>query len=64
MIGWKLQCKMSDGTTQSLPLKNGKESNPVEAAKYAVAAGLTKQPVCAWWVLCTLCMQDHIIKLV
>ena len=37
MIGWELLCKMSDGTTQWLPLKDVKESNPVETAKHAVA---------------------------
>ena len=36
-IGWELQCEMSDGTRQWFPLKDVKESNPVEAAKNAVA---------------------------
>ena len=45
---------MSDGATQWLPLKDIK--NPtVEAAKYAVAARLAKEPAFAWWVLHTLC---------
>ena len=46
---------MSDGTTQWLPLKDVKESNPVEAAEYAVATQLAKEPAFTWWVLCTLC---------
>ena len=33
MIGWELQCEISDGTTQWLPLKDVKESNPVDAVK-------------------------------
>ena len=47
---------MSDGTTQ--PLKDVKESNPVEAAKYIVAARLAKEPAFVWWVLCTHCTSD------
>ena len=40
IIGWELQHEMSDGTTQWLSLKDVKESNPVETAKYAVATRL------------------------
>ena len=54
----ELQCEMTDGPTQQLPLMDVKESNPIEAAKYAVATGLAKEPAFAWWVLCMLCKQD------
>ena len=64
MIGWELQCKMSDGTTQWLPLQDGKESNPIEAVEHTIATRLAKEPASAWWVLWTLHKQDHIIKTV
>ena len=52
----------ADDTTWWFPLWVVKESNPVESAEYAVATGLAKEPAFAWWVLCTLHKQDHIIK--
>ena len=45
-----------------LPLEVVKETNPVEAAEYAVAAGFAKEHAFTWWVLCTLYKQDCIIK--
>ena len=34
--GWKLNVEFSDGTTLWLPLKDIKESNPIELAEYAI----------------------------
>ena len=49
MIGWELQCRISDGTTKWLPLKDVKESNPIEAAQYTADASLAKESTFAWW---------------
>jgi hypothetical protein len=43
-IEWK------DGMTDWLPLKDLKESYPVQVAEYAVANKFAKQPAFAWWV--------------
>jgi hypothetical protein len=41
--GWFLQVQWRDGTTSWEPLRNLKESNPVEVAEYAVANKLVEQ---------------------
>ena len=51
-----------DRSTSWLPLKELKESNPVETAKYAVAMDIEKKPAFAWWVKHVLKKQDKIIK--
>jgi hypothetical protein len=35
--GWELLVKWKDGTTTWIPLKDLKETNPVELAEYAIA---------------------------
>jgi hypothetical protein len=41
--GWDFQVQWRDGTTQWLPLKDLKESNPVDVAEYAVARGIADE---------------------
>jgi hypothetical protein len=41
-----------------------KESNPIEAAKYAVARGIKDEPAFASWVNFTLKKTEHIISAV
>ncbi|KAL7557773.1 hypothetical protein ACA910_020290 [Epithemia clementina (nom. ined.)] len=60
--GHQFQCELSNGTTTWLQLKDVKESNPVEAAKYAFAAGLAQEPAFAWWVPHVLKKRDRILK--
>ena len=60
--GWKLQCELSDQSTVWLPLKDVKNGNMVEAAEYAVSAGIAKEPAFAWWVPRPLRKGDRIIK--
>ncbi|KAL7528322.1 hypothetical protein ACHAXR_005938, partial [Thalassiosira sp. AJA248-18] len=59
--GWNFTIKWKDGTTEVIPLKILKESNPVEVAEYAVARGLEEEPAFAWWVPFTLRKRDRII---
>ena len=63
-VGWDVQVKWREGTSQWIPLKIMKESNPVEVAEFAMARGLDKEPAFAWWVPYTLKKRDAIIALV
>ena len=62
--GWFLQVQWRDGTTSWEPLRNLKESNPVEVAEYAVANKLVEQAAFAWWVPHTLRKRDRIVAAV
>jgi hypothetical protein len=46
--GWDIQVEWKDGSTSWVPLKDLKESNPVELAEYAVANKLVEAPAFAW----------------
>jgi Reverse transcriptase (RNA-dependent DNA polymerase) len=48
--GWFLLVEWKDGGSNWVPLKDLKESNPIEVAEYAVANKLVHEPVFAWWV--------------
>ena len=60
--GWKLKVLWKDGTEEWIPLKDMKESNPVETAEFAKAKGLQTQPAFKWWVSYTLKKRDAIIS--
>ena len=45
-----------------MPLKDIKESHPVEVAEFAKARGLIDKPAFAWWVPYTLKKKDVIIS--
>jgi hypothetical protein len=59
--GWELKVLWKDGTTNWVPLRNLKESNPVQVAEYAVANKLVEEPAFAWWVKHILRRRDRII---
>ena len=61
-IGWKLCVQWKDGTTSWLPLKELKESNPVETAEYAVANKIDQEPAFVWWVKDVLRRRDRLIN--
>ena len=63
-VGWKFRVKWKDGTVTSLPLKDPKELNPVEVAKYITARSIQDEPAFAWWVPYTLRKRDMIIATV
>ena len=60
-MGWDLKVAWKEGTSQWVPLKVMKESNPVEVAEFAVSRGLEREPAFAWWVPFTLRKRDRII---
>ena len=60
--GWELQVEWRDGSATWVPLKELKESNPVEAAEYAIANKIAEEPAFSWWVRKVLRKRDRIIK--
>ena len=49
--GWQLLCQWRDGTSDWVPLKHLKDSNPKQLAEYAVANRIEEEPASKWWVL-------------
>jgi hypothetical protein len=62
--GWKLKVRWTDSSTAWIPLKDLKESNPVECADYAKARNLIHDPAFSWWVPHTLRKRDVIVSAV
>ena len=61
-IGWEFKILWKNGSTSWLPLREMKESNPVEIAEYAVTADIADEPAFRWWVPYTLKKRDVIIS--
>jgi hypothetical protein len=59
--GWFLQVQWKDGTSSWEPLRNLKESNPIEVAEYAMANQIAEEPAFAWWVPFVLRKRDKIV---
>ena len=59
--GWKFLVEWKDGSTQWVPLRELKDSNPVELAEYAVENGIADEPALSWWVKYTLRKRDRIL---
>ena len=53
-VGWSFHIKWKDGTSDWVPLKILKESNPVDIAEYCVAHGIEDEPVFVWLIPYTL----------
>ena len=60
--GWELLVEWKDKTTNWIPLKDLKASNPVELAEYAVANKLLEEPAFAWWAKDVLRRRNRIIS--
>ena len=50
MRSWFFMCEWHDGTSFWVPLKELKDSNPIEVAEYIIANGLQEEPAFCWWV--------------
>jgi hypothetical protein len=59
--GWYFNVQWKDGSQQWIPLKDLKESNPVDIAEYVQRHGLVDEPAFAWWVPHTLRKRERII---
>ena len=63
-MGWSLLVRWKDGSESWVPLKDLKESHPVEVAEFAKARGINDEPAFAWWVPYTLRKRDVILAAV
>ena len=55
-------CTFKDGLMDWVMLKELKESNPIEVAKFAVANHLMEEPTYKWWVHKVLWQWNRIIS--
>ena len=60
--GWDLKVQWADGTANWVPLRDIKESNPIEVAEFAVRSNIADEPAFAWWVNSTLKRRNKVIK--
>jgi len=60
--GWKLLVTWKDGSSSWEPLKDLKESHPVQVAEYALTNKIVEEPAFAWWVKKVLRKRDRIIR--
>ena len=58
--GWDFLCLRNYGSTPWAPLKDLKESNPVDIAEYVLENRISEEAAFAWWVSYTLKKRDHI----
>jgi len=59
--GWYLKVLWKDGTTSWEPLKDLKESNPIQVADYAIANNIVEEAAFAWWVPYTMKKRLYIM---
>ena len=62
--GWEIMVRWVDGQQSWLPLKDVKDSYPLELADYAILHGLETEPAFAWWVPYTLKKRNQIVSAV
>jgi hypothetical protein len=60
--GWKMLVQWKDGSSSWEPLRNLKDSNPVDVAKYSVANKIAEEAAFSWWVKNTLRDRERIIS--
>ena len=60
--GWSLLVQWKDESESWIPLKDLKESHPIELTEYASARGIADEPAFKWWVSYTLRKRDVIVS--
>jgi hypothetical protein len=60
--GLEAPCFVKDGSTSWVPLKDLKDSFPVEVAEYVMVNKILKEPAFAWWANHVLHKRNRIIK--
>jgi hypothetical protein len=60
--GWELLYQWKDGSSEWIPLKDAKNSHPVEVAEFAVANKISQEPAFAWWVPYVIRKRNRIIS--
>ncbi|KAL7525879.1 hypothetical protein ACHAXR_001197, partial [Thalassiosira sp. AJA248-18] len=59
-VGWDILVEFNDGSSDWVPLKEVKESNPIELAEYAFANRLQEEPAFKWWAAFVLRKRNRI----
>jgi hypothetical protein len=62
--GWKLLVLWKDGFEEWVPLKDMKDSYPIEVAEFAKARGISEEPAFKWWVTYTLKKRNVLVSAV
>jgi hypothetical protein len=62
--GWQFLVRWKSNATEWIPLKDMKESYPVQTAEFATSRGIHTEPAFTWWVPYTLRKRDVIISAV
>ena len=60
--GWKINVEFTDGVTAWLPLKDVKESNPIELAEYAILNRIDDKPAFKWWVSLVIRKRNRMVN--
>ena len=60
--GWRFRVRWKNGTSCWLPLKDLKESYPLEIIQYATGHQLLEEPAFAWWVPTYQSQKQRIIR--
>jgi hypothetical protein len=60
--GWKFLVSWKDGTSSYVPLREMKETYPLQTAEYASSHGLSNAPAFKWWVPFILKKRTRIIQ--
>lgn len=60
--GWKINVEFADGTTAWLPLKDVKESNPIDLAEYAIHNRIDEEPAFKWWVHLVIRKRNRMVN--
>ena len=60
--GWMFLIRWKDESSNWIPLKDIKESNPIEVAEYAVAHKIIEEPAFAWWAKEVLRKRKRILS--
>ncbi len=61
-VGWEMLLQWKDGSTTWVPLKDAKETYPLQIAEFATATGIAEQPAFNWWVPFTMKKRSQIIS--
>ena len=48
--GWEIEVHWKDGSSSWVPLKDVKDSNPIELMEYAIAQQIDTEPAFNWWI--------------
>jgi len=60
--GWQIYVIWKDGSSNYIPLREMKDSFPLETAKYAIDADIADEPAFAWWVPHVIKKQERFIN--